>query len=211
MIRNVVFDVGGVLVRLRYQPFVAYLRQAGVDLSDLPAWLQSIDLDAHERGEIPAAELLRRIAASAQSPLDPQELEQRWLDMFDRSNEMIALATGLMTHYRVYLLSNVGELHWRYLDERYGIAGIGHGAIASYRVGAVKPSAAIYREAERRFGLEPVATVFVDDLERNVLGARARGWHAVHHVGPVETRRELAALGIRLPARDDHEEPGGRP
>ena len=31
MIRNVVFDVGGVLLRLRYQPFIEYLGGAGVD------------------------------------------------------------------------------------------------------------------------------------------------------------------------------------
>jgi FMN phosphatase YigB (HAD superfamily) len=199
MIRNVVFDVGGVLVRLRYQPFIRYLSAAGIDLSDLPAWLTTIDLEAHERGEITGRELLGRVAASARQPLDPLDLERRWLDMFDRSGEMFELATGLMERYRVYLLSNVGDLHWGHLDAVYGIGQIGHGAIASFRVGAVKPSAAIYREAERRFGLEPAATVFIDDLERNVIGARACGWNAIHHESPAGTRRSLRALGVRLP------------
>jgi 2-haloacid dehalogenase len=112
---------------------------------------------------------------------------------------LFELASGLMEGYRVYLLSNVGELHWQHLDASYGIESVGHGAIASFRVGAVKPSAAIYREAERRFGLDPSATVFIDDLKRNVLGARACGWSAIHHVNPAGTRRELRALGVRLP------------
>ena len=199
MIRNVVFDVGGVLVRLRYQPFVQYLTEAGIDMADLPAWLATIDLDAHERGEITGRDLLDRIAASALRPLDPRDLERRWLDMFDRSAEMFELAQGLMGEYRVYLLSNVGDLHWSHLDAEYGIASVGHGAIASFRVGAVKPSAAIYREAERRFDLDPAATVFVDDLARNVAGARACGWQAIHHQSPLETRRSLRAVGVRLP------------
>jgi FMN phosphatase YigB (HAD superfamily) len=199
MIRNVVFDVGGVLVRLRYQPFVQYLTEAGIDLADLPAWLATIDLDAHERGEITGRDLLDRIAASALRPLDPRDLERRWLDMFDRSAEMFELAQGLMSEYRVYLLSNVGDLHWGHLDAEYGIASVGHGAIASFRVGAVKPSAAIYREAERRFDLDPAATVFVDDLARNVAGARACGWQAIHHRSPLETRHSLRELGVRLP------------
>ena len=199
MIRNVVFDVGGVLVRLRYQPFVQYLTEAGIDMSDLPAWLATVDLDAHERGEITGRDLLDRIAASALRPFDPRDLERRWLDMFDRSAEMFELAQGLMDEYRVYLLSNVGDLHWSHLDAEYGIASVGHGAIASFRVGAVKPSAAIYREAERRFDLDPAATVFVDDLARNVAGARACGWQAIHHQSPLETRRGLRELGVRLP------------
>ena len=199
MIENVVFDVGGVLVRLVYQPFIRYLSEAGIDMTDLPAWLATIDLEAHERGELSGHELLGRIAASAPRALDPLELERRWLDMFDRWDEMFALAEGLMDGYRVFLLSNVGDLHWGHLDARYGIASVGHGAIASFKVGAVKPSAAIYREAERRLGLDPAATVFIDDLARNVAGARACGWQAIHHERPDATRRRLGELGVRLP------------
>jgi FMN phosphatase YigB (HAD superfamily) len=200
MIRNVVFDIGGVLVRLRYQPFIRYLTEAGVDLVDLPAWLATIDLEAHERGDITGHELLGRVAASAQRPLDPAELERRWLDMFDRSSEMFDLANGLMGDYRVYLLSNIGDLHWQYLNRLYDFEGLTHGAIASFRVGAIKPSAAIYREAERQFGLEPAATVFIDDLPPNVAGAEACGWAAIHHRDVGTTLRRLRALGVRLPA-----------
>jgi len=205
MIQNVVFDVGGVLVRLRYQPFIKYLQAAGVDMADLPAWLATIDLDAHERGEITGREILDRIAASAARPLDPVDLESRWLDMFDRWGEMFDLATGLMDRYRVFLLSNVGELHWRYLNENYAIETLAHGAIPSFRVGAVKPQPEIYREAELRFGLEPAATVFIDDLERNVAGARSCGWSAIHHVDAAQTRRALRLLGVRLPPPFDEE------
>ena len=200
MIRNVIFDVGGVLLRLRYQPFIDYLAAAGIDMTDLPRWLERVDLAAHERGEITGEELLGRVAAMAPRPLEPGELRARWLDMFDRAHEMFDLASGLMGEHRVYLLSNVGDLHWRHLDARYGLEGLTHGVLASFRVGAVKPSAAIYREAERRFGLEPEATVFVDDLPANVAGAEAVGWRAIHHRSPADTRRQLRALGVRLPA-----------
>jgi len=199
MIRNVIFDVGGVLVHLRYQPFIDYLCAAGVDMSDLPAWLERVDLAAHERGEITGEELLGRVAAMTVRPLDPAELRTRWLDMFDRAHEMIDLASGLKDEYRVFLLSNVGDLHWRHLDLQYGLEALAHGVLASFRVGSIKPSAGIYREAERRFGLDPAATVFIDDLPRNVAGAEACGWRAIHHRDPAETRRQLRALGVRLP------------
>jgi 2-haloacid dehalogenase len=200
VIRNVVLDVGGVLLRLRYQPFIDYLAGAGIDMTDLPRWLQRVDLAAHERGEITGEELLGRIAAMAARPLDARELQERWLDMFDRAHEMFDLASGLMDDYRVYLLSNIGDLHWRHVDQHYGLESLTHGVVASFRVGAVKPSAAIYREAERRFGLDPAATVFVDDLQPNVAGAEACGWRAIHHRSPAETRRLLRSLGVRLPA-----------
>ena len=200
MIRNVVFDIGGVLLRLRYQSFIEYLAGAGIDMTNLPRWLEQVDLAAHERGEIGGEELLGRIAAMARRPLDPVELRSHWLDMFDRAHEMFDLAEGLKAQYRVFLLSNIGDLHWAHLNARYGFDGLTHGVVASFRVGAIKPSAAIYRETERMFGLEPAATVFIDDLPPNVAGARACGWQAIHHRDAAGTCRRLRALGVRLPA-----------
>jgi 2-haloacid dehalogenase len=200
LIRNVVFDIGGVLLRLRYQPFIEYLAGAGIDMTNLPRWLEQVDLAAHERGEIGGDELLRRIAAMARRPLDPAELRSRWLDMFDRAHEMFELARGLRDEYRVLLLSNIGDLHWAHLNARYGFEGLAHGVVASFRVGAIKPSAAIYRETERMFGVEPAATVFIDDLPPNVAGAQACGWQAIHHRDAAETCRQLQVLGVRLPA-----------
>jgi len=169
-------------------------------MTNLPKWLEQVDLAAHERGEIGGDELLGRIAAMARRPMDPAELRVRWLDMFDRAQEMFDLASGLMGEYRVFLLSNIGDLHWSHLNAQHGFEGLTHGVVASFRVGAIKPSAAIYRETERMFGLEPAATVFIDDLPPNVAGAQACGWQAIHHRDAAETRRQLRSLGVRLPA-----------
>jgi len=200
MIRNVVFDVGNVLVKLHYQPFISYLGQAGIDMNDLPRWLQQVDLEGHERGELAGEALLQRVAAMAPRPLDPAELRTQWLSMFERWDEMFTLASGLMADYRVYLLSNIGDLHWAHLDALYGVDTLVHGACASFRVGALKPQLDIYRKAEQMFNLDPAATVFLDDLPRNVAGARECGWHAIHHTDASVSRAQLRALGVRLPA-----------
>lgn len=200
MIRNVVFDVGNVLVKLHYQPFVGYLVQSGVDMSDLPSWLKSVDLEGHERGDVPGEILLDRIAGMASRPMDPAELRTHWLSMFERWDEMFALASGLMADHRVYLLSNIGDMHWAHLDALYGLDTLVHGACASFRVGAIKPHVDIYRKAEVMFDLDPAATVFMDDLLPNVTAALECGWHAIHHTDAGVTRSQLRALGVRLPA-----------
>ena len=200
VIESVVFDVGNVLVPLNYGPFLAFLAESGVDLTDVPGWLTRIGMDEHERGELCGEAFLERLARTSGRVLDPQRLKSSWLDMFDRSEPMFDLATGLMSGYRVYLLSNVGELHWEYLDRRYGLERLVHGALTSFRAGAVKPTAAIFHEAERRFGLEPARTVFIDDLGANVRGAEACGWHAIEHRDPAATRAALRRLDVLLPA-----------
>ena len=109
---------------------------------------------------------------------------------------MFGLAARLRATHGVYLLSNVGELHWERLRSAYRIHEVGHDAIASYLTGFMKPDPAIYLEAERRFGLDPARTVFIDDRAENVAAARARGWHAVRHSDPEATFGALRALGI---------------
>ena len=199
MIRNVVFDVGGVLLDLHYEAFIRYLGGVGIDMGDLPAWLAKVDLAGHERGDQTGHELLTRIAAMASVPVDPEELQARWLDMFERSEAMFSLARGLMADYRVFLLSNAGDLHWQHFDRLYGLDSLVHGACASYRVRAIKPEPDIYRKAEVMFALDPAATVFIDDLPQNVAGAQGCGWRAIHHRSPAATRMQLEALGVRLP------------
>lgn len=61
-----------------------------------------------------------------------------------------------------------------------------------------KPNADIFHLAERRFGLTPGRTAFLDDTSRNVDGARAVGWHAIHFTDADQARAELASLGVRL-------------
>lgn len=200
IIDTVVFDVGNVLLPLDYRRFLAFLAEAQVDLGDIPAWLVRIGLEEHERGELSGDAFLERLAQDSARPMDLARLRGAWLDMFAEAPEMFELATGLMAGYRVYLLSNIGDLHWAHIDARYGIAGLVHGALASFRAGAIKPSAEIYRAAERSFGLDPARTVFIDDLPANVRGAEACGWHGVHHRDPATTRAALRRLGVRLPA-----------
>ena len=54
-------------------------------------------------------------------------------------------------------------------------------------------------EAERRFALEPAATVFIDDRPDNIAAARVRGWQGIVHQDPPRTRAALAALGVSVP------------
>ena len=69
-------------------------------------------------------------------------------------------------------------------------------ALISGAVGLVKPDAAIFYEAEKRWNLDPMATWFIDDSEPNVHGARAVGWNAIHYTDAGAMRAELIAAGL---------------
>jgi FMN phosphatase YigB (HAD superfamily) len=196
-VRNIVFDIGFVLVRLNYRPLLDFLHAHGAELADRDAVMTGIRLEDHETGQLPGAGLLERLRGLTRSQtVSLEEMRVKWLDMFELEPAMVELAHRLSERYRVFLLSNIGDLHWTHLAREYRLHAIGHGALPSYVAGVMKPHSGIYAEAERRFALEPAATVFIDDSPANIATARGRGWHGIVHQGYADTLGHLQTLRI---------------
>jgi len=196
-VRNIVFDIGWVLVRLNYRPLLDFLQAHGAQLADRDAVMTRIRLEDHETGQLPGHGLLERLRElTVSQAASLEELRIRWLDMFELEAAMVELAHRLSERYRVFLLSNIGDLHWAHLAREYRLHSIGHGALPSYVAGVMKPHAGIYAEAERRFALEPAATVFIDDRSENVASARSRGWHGIVHQNYRATLARLQDAGV---------------
>lgn len=195
-ISQVVFDIGQVLVKLRPAPLFALLAAHGYQPDDLERVARRIGIVEHETGRLDGAGLLANVAALAPRPPDPALLRAAWLDMFEPDRRMIELAMRLRATHGVFLLSNVGDLHWAHLRGAWRVHELAHDALPSFEVGVMKPDEAIYREAERRFALDPARTVFIDDRAENVAAARARGWQAIHHGDTGHTLQALRALGV---------------
>ncbi|HVY22741.1 MAG TPA: HAD-IA family hydrolase [Steroidobacteraceae bacterium] len=193
-IESVVFDVGWVLVHLDYAPLLNYIAAAG-QRYNLKEVIAAIDLEAHERGELDSTQLLDNMSRLAPQ-LDPDVLKQHWTGMFTPVDAMFSLARTLSHTHRVYLLSNVGELHWTYLDRQYQLLSLAHAALPSFEARVMKPHRDIYKLAEQRFDLNPATTVFIDDLSANVESARQCGWHVIQHSSPEKTISTLATLGV---------------
>ena len=195
-VRNIVFDIGWVLFRLNYATIVDFLQARGAEVSDRNSVLSRVQLEDHETGRLHGLGLLGQLAALARQPVSLEEMHVHWVSMFELEPLMVDLAHRLSERYRVFLLSNIGDLHWLYLSREYRLQTIGEGALPSYLAGVMKPHAGIYAEAERRFVLEPAATLFIDDRTDNIEGARARGWRGIVHQGYPSTVSALRALEI---------------
>jgi 2-haloacid dehalogenase len=194
VIDTVIFDVGWVMVHLDFQPLLGYLGQNAQRYS-IKEIVAAIDLEAHERGEFSGAALIDRLHGLTPTA-DREQIKRHWLDMFQPIAPMFDLARDLGLRYRVHLLSNVGDLHWAHLNAQYDLRGMVHDALPSFQAGVMKPDAEIYRLAEERFALTPARTVFIDDLEPNIIAARQRGWHGIQHQSHAQTVLALRALGV---------------
>ena len=190
-VKYIVFDLGKVLIDFSYVDFFALLRERGVQADRAEDFLLQARLHDYEHGYLTCDDFLAGMNRLLARPLAQEQLIDAWNGLFTPIPEMLELAAELKNHYPVYLLSNIGRLHWEFLLTTYELDAYCHDRLASFEAGAMKPAATIYQAAQQRFALEPEHTLFIDDKEENIRGATACGWQGFVHQNPTATRKRL--------------------
>ncbi len=80
--------------------------------------------------------------------------------------------------------------------DRFAFLDLFDGIVVSGHEGVAKPDLALYALLVERYGLDPGATVFVDDRQVNVEAARSAGLHGLLFTDPVRLRADLTRLGL---------------
>lgn len=81
--------------------------------------------------------------------------------------------------YKLYLLTNITEDSFNYMNETINIDKIFDGGIYSYQEHLMKPNYDIYELLINKFKLKKDETIFFDDKEKNVVAANEIGIKAV--------------------------------
>lgn len=185
MIKNLLFDLGGVIMDIKRDNCVAAFRRLGMESPEklLDEYTQKGPFLKVENGDWSAAEFrdeIRRIIGRPVGDADIDEAFSRFLVGIP-VGRLRALET-LKRRYRVYLLSNTNPIMWHgriaseFAKDGHDAAYYFDGMLTSFEARAVKPDAAIFRLAESRFGIIPAETLFLDDSQRNLEAAAALGF-----------------------------------
>jgi glucose-1-phosphatase len=154
----------------------------------------------HETGQLSTAEFYEAFCAATHSRPDAERLTAAAGEIFDLKVAMLPLVAQLAhAGYPMGILSNTCPIHWDYcfgryhfLDELFRVHAL------SYRIGAVKPDAAIFRAAAEMASQRPEEIFFVDDLPGHVAGARAAGFDAVQFTSAEALAAALRGRGVRF-------------
>ena len=182
MIKNVVLDIGNVLVSFYPDIYISQFitKKGEIDYDEQICFKSAEwkcgDLGTKSRGEIidaicekypDDAEKVREIMANCDDML---RVSKKNTDLIKRLK-----AAGI----GVYYLSNTNDHAFEFMTSTYEVFSYMDGGIASYRDGVIKPSADIFELFLSRYGKTAEECVFVDDMPQNVDGAKAVGLHGI--------------------------------
>jgi len=204
-IKAVVFDFGNVLgffSHRRAAEQLALFAPAGVTADDLLGFLGDSDLEiAFEEGRLTTTEVLARLRQRFDLRGSDEQLALAAADMFTPNVPVCALVPLLRRRYRLVLLSNTNDLHYRHFRRQFAqTLDHFHALVVSHEVGVRKPDPAVYHHARERAGCSPAECLFIDDLPANVTAARACGWQSVLYTKADDLRRLLLRAGVTLAA-----------
>ena len=202
MIKNIVFDMGNVLLWFDRERFLDAVGAEGEDRKILMNNVYlSVEWARMDRGSMTEAE-----AAASMCTHVPERLHGKvhlLVDQWDRPiypvEGMAQLVRDLKAAgYGIYLLSNASYRQHEYWPRVPGSECF-DGTLISADVKLVKPGREIYDLLCSNFSLKPEECVFIDDSAANIEGAEIVGISGiVFHGEADEAREKLRALGVNV-------------
>jgi len=198
-IRHIVFDIGKVLIH--YDPNLPFSRLIpdaverkwffdNVCTSD---W--NIEQDRGRSWQEAEALLIAEHPGHAENI---RNFRRTWHEMVPHAyDDSVAVMERLIDAGRdVTMLTNFAADTFAEARARFPFLNRPRGVTVSGEIGLIKPDHAIYDRHAQAFGLEPAATIFIDDSQKNVDGAKAAGWQAVLFTDAAKLRSDLKTFGI---------------
>jgi len=199
-ISAVCFDLGKVLLHFDWKIMLDRIAEKSPLSPDEISRLLKEDPQAvvYETGKITSAKFFSHLKKLLRYKGTAKELRACFSDIFTPLADHIALAALLAPHYPLAIISNTNEAHIVHAEATYSFFSLFPVRIYSHQVKAMKPDRAIYQAALAALGgIDPLETLFIDDIEANILGAVQLGWQTIHLRPGVDLREALASYELK--------------
>ncbi len=194
-IKSIIFDLGGVLLKVDYQATINAFRNLGLAEPEMSfsKQIQSDVFQKFEKGLISTAHFLNYLKSETLCA-DESLIIEAWcalIGSFPQARfEMLA---RLSTNYELYILSNTNKIHQDRFEEhihtRYGWTNFNslfNKIYYSHEIGMRKPEKEIYEFVLKSNGMKPAETLFLDDNGINLIAAKDLGIKTVEVGGDDE-------------------------
>ena len=183
-IRNIIFDLGGVLLNIDPKKTIEAFAQLGMDqlIGDKGLTYDHDIFYRMEQGKITPGEFRNGVRHLLSQPVTSEEIDSAWTAMLlDFPEIRVELLKKLRADFRIYLFSNtnaihVAKYHANFRNQHgFEVSALFEKNFYSNEIGYRKPSLESFQKIIRLSGIQPEESLFIDDSLPNIEGARATG------------------------------------
>ena len=204
-IKNIIFDLGGVILDIDENIVYKELEKMGVNIAELAHSKDFINIMSKFDTGIYTAPTFRRKmkALVGQDKMTDQRFDAIWNAMLlDIPRERIEAIEQVKKHYKIFLMSNTNEIHYdlyvRDLQLRFGyneFDALFNKSYFSFDIHLEKPDPRFFELILDHEGLTPEETLFIDDTAANIKVAKSLGINT-YHISREELVRNLFENGV---------------
>ena len=192
-VKNIIFDLGGVLINLNYQLTRKAFEDLGVEDFDA-FYTQHAANPLFENLEVGAIEpeaFYEALRGATGLSLTNSQIETAWNAMLlDFPEERLHWLSQIKNKYNIYLFSNTNAIHYNafiniyrqlaaQIDLDLRFEHLFKTAYYSHMLGQRKPEVAAFEAVIQDANLDPTQTLFIDDTLLNIEGAKKAGLQTV--------------------------------
>ena len=204
-IKNIIFDLGGVILDIDETIVYKELEKMGIKTSELAHSKEFIEImSKFDTGIYTAPTFRKRMKALlGLEKMTDEKFDSIWNAMLlDIPRERVEAIEQVKKHYKIFLMSNTNVIHYdlyvRDLQLRFGYNEFDELFDKSYFSFAEhleKPDPRFFELILDHEGLLPEETLFIDDTEKNINIAKSLGINT-YHISREELVRNLFENGV---------------
>ncbi len=188
MIKNLLFDLGGVIMDIKRQNCVDAFAALGLENADsyFGEYSQQGVFSDIEEGMISEADFHDFLRSRIARPVTDAQIDEAFCKfLIGIPVQRLADLRELRKHYRIYMLSNTNAIMWRStICEEFKKEGrcredYFDGIVTSFEARSLKPSRKIFDYCAATLGINPAETLFLDDSQSNVEAGIAAGYQGI--------------------------------
>jgi glucose-1-phosphatase len=189
-IKNIIFDLGGVIYDIDYHKTIDAFSNLGIDQAEvLYSQAKQTDLfDAYEIGAISSEVFIQKLKSKLNKDLEDRDIINAWNALLiGVPKYRLDFLLEVKSRFNTFLLSNTNDLHIQQIKKELQEAGENglepffHEIFLSYKIGMRKPHKETFGEVVNRLNIDPSETLFIDDSPQHLIGAKATGLATYHH------------------------------
>ena len=202
-IKNILFDLGGVILDINVQATLKQFYDLGfpAELMQFPNSMTTDLYFKYETGKLNTEQFRNQIRKAAGVEMTDRAFDEAWNAMLVRfPEERVALLKELSKRYKLYMLSNTSALHVKVFEKMYldsageSMHQVFDKIYYSHEIGWHKPDREAWEYVIKDAGIKAEETLFLDDNIHNIKASQELGFQAIH----IHERTSLMSLGFDL-------------